>query len=429
VQPGEYASRAQVQEYMEDYADAYSLKDHIRFNTEVTTVSQAEDRKNWKVQSRSTNDGDSSSTTTEEFDYLVVSTGLYSNRNRFIPNIPGQESFPGDIVHSCDFTKAAIAKDQRVVVLGGGKSAVDCAVTAARAGASSVTLLQRTPHWPTPRKIAGIIPFQYIFLSRLGTALVSLHRGTYPGSGKVVNMFRNSIIAPLLMKPVFGLVEELFAFQFGFRGELRPKEDVVTDFYNVALVLNSDLKDLRKQGKVDVKVGEIKSIDGSSLSLKDGQQLSADLIVSATGFSQDYSLFSDPAKTLDLQKDGMYLYRGILSDKTPNLAFIGHMAAISNISSYGLQAEWLARYLAGDLVDAPNAETMRQEIEARKAWARSWIPENSMRGMTVLLHQTHYHDQLLRDMGLNPHRKSNPLAEYLMPYEPADYNGIMGGAS
>jgi hypothetical protein len=47
--------------------------------------------------------------------------------------------------------------------------------------------------------------------------------------------------------------------------------------------------------------------------------------------------------------------------------------------------------------------------------------------MLVLLHQTHYHDQLLRDMGENPHRKGG-LAEFFMPYKPADYNGIMGGS-
>ena len=55
------------------------------------------------------------------------------------------------------------------------------------------------------------------------------------------------------------------------------------------------------------------------------------------------------------------------------------------------------------------------------------MPETSKRGMLVLLHQTHYHDQLLRDMGEKPHRKGG-IAEFVMPYESADYNGIMGGS-
>ena len=426
VQWGDYATASQVQHYIEGYAEDFGLRPAIKFNTKVTAVEQ-DDKKRWKVQTESSLDGKK----TEEFDYLVVATGLFSGANKVTPSISGQEKFDGEILHSSDFSDACMAQNKRVVVVGGGKSAVDCAVEAARGGASSVTMLQRTAHWPTPQKIAGLIPFQYIFLSRLGTALVSTHRGTFPGSGKAINAFRNSIVGPLLMRPVFGAVEELFAFQFGLSGDLRPKSDVVTSFYGVALVLNSDLKDMRKEGKIDVKMGEIESYSGDkSVSLKDGSSLEADLIVFATGFQNGLPMITDPTirQKLNLQNsDGMYLYRYILPDKVENLAFVGHMSAISNISSYGLQAEWLARYLTGGLVAEPTPAIMQEEIKARQHWARSWMPDSANRGMNVLLHQTHYHDQLLTDMGLDPCRKSNILAEYIMPYEPADYNGIMGG--
>ena len=174
--------------------------------------------------------------------------------------------------------------------------------------------------------------------------------------------------------------------------------------------------------------------NNGAVTLADGSTLEADVVICATGFEQNYSIFTDPdtVRDLEIQSDGMYLYRYILPHKVANLAFIGHTAAISNISSYGLQAEWLARKWTGKLAASaqrPSAESMQQEIEAHKEWARSWMPESSTRGMNVLLHQTHYHDQLLKDMGLNPHRKSNVLSEYLMPYEPADYDGIMAGSS
>jgi dimethylaniline monooxygenase (N-oxide forming) len=422
---GEYATGPQVQSYIENYTDAYGLRDSIQFNTKVTSVQQdTRGDGNWKIQTESTVNG---STSEHSFDYLVVSTGLYSSLKKTLPKVLADQ---GDsVVHSSDFHDAAVAKDKHVVVVGSGKSAVDCAVESSKAGASSVTMLQRTAHWPTPRMIAGVIPFQYIFLSRFGQALVSTHSDTIPGSGAAINAFRNSVMGPLLMKPVFRAVEELFAFQFGLRGDLRPKNDVVKDFYDVALVLNSDLKNLRKSGKVDVKMGEVDAYASNEkkLNLKDGSSLDADLVVCATGFEQEYSILNEKTKTdLDLQDDGLYLYRCILPEKVSNMAFVGHTAAISNISSYGLQAEWLARYLVDELVDEPTDNGVAQDIQARKKWARSWMPKAANRGMNVLLHQTHYHDQLLRDMGENPNRKNNPLAEYLMPYEPADYNGIMG---
>lgn len=424
---GEYATGPQVQHYIERYADDFGLRECIEFDTKVTNVVQQKN-KTWKV----TTECGGSKPETQEYDFLVVATGLYSGLKKHVPKLPGQQFFRGDILHSSDFPDATVAKDKRVVVVGGGKSAVDCAVEASRAGASSVTLLQRTAHWPTPRKIAGLIPFQYVFLSRFGTALVSAHRGTFPGgSGTAVNAFRKSVIGPLLMRPVFGLVEELFAFQFNLRGELRPKADVVSDFYDVALVLNSDLKEMRKAGKVSVKTNEIDRFepDGCAVLLKDGSSLTADMVVYAAGFNQDYSIFSDPAtlQDLNLQSDGMYLYRYILPEKVENLAFIGHTGAISNMSTYGLQAEWLARNLSGEIV--ADGASMKEEIAERMSWARSWMPESAYRGMLVLLHQTHYHDQLLKDMGMNPHRKSNILSEYLMPYAPADYNGIVGKCS
>ena len=427
---GAFPPGEQVQAYIEKYVDAFRMRDAIRFNTRVKGLQQMEDG-TWKVQIE-TEQG----TQKQDFDYLVMATGLFTGANKFIPITPGQDKFSGKIVHSFDFWDATVAKDKRVVVVGGGKSAVDCAIEASRAGASSVTLLQRNSHWPTPRKIAGIIPFQYIFMSRFGTALVSAHRGTFPGgSGKAVNAFRNSIIGPALVKPIFRMVEELFAFQFALRGDLRPKADVVSSFYKVQFALNSDLTDMRKAGKINFQLGEIDEYVGdNTLRLKDNSSVEADLVISATGYAQNYSIFSDPTvrEDLDLQSDGIYLYRYILPEKVKNLAFIGHVGAISNITTYGLQAEWLARYLTGNLVSGGTSETtaqhMKDEIETRKHWARSWMPDTTNRGMLLLIHSTYYHDQLLRDMGLNPLRKSNFLSEYLMPYESADYDGIMGNA-
>jgi cation diffusion facilitator CzcD-associated flavoprotein CzcO len=37
---------------------------------------------------------------TLDFDYLVMSTGLFSRGNKYTPSTPGREVFPGDIIHS-----------------------------------------------------------------------------------------------------------------------------------------------------------------------------------------------------------------------------------------------------------------------------------------------------------------------------------------
>jgi dimethylaniline monooxygenase (N-oxide forming) len=176
---------------------------------------------------------------------------------------------------------------------------------------------------------------------------------------------------------------------------------------------------------LEVRNGEIAEFRGKTLKLTSGDVLEADLVVFGTGFRQDYSIFpNDLRDKLELEEDGLYLYRYILPAKIDNLAFIGKVAAVSNISSYGLQAEWLARKIVTHAL--PPQEERAAEIAVRKQWARSWMPKTSGRASLVLLHQTHYHDQLLRDIGERPLRKSNLLSEYLMPYVSQDYNGIVG---
>jgi cation diffusion facilitator CzcD-associated flavoprotein CzcO len=57
---------------------------------------------------------------------------MYSLPN--IPKFPDQEKFKGEIMHAEGFTDGEQAKGKKVVVVGGGKSAVDCAVVAGNHG-------------------------------------------------------------------------------------------------------------------------------------------------------------------------------------------------------------------------------------------------------------------------------------------------------
>merc|ERR1719161_3311754 len=75
----------------------------------------------------------------DTFDFLVVATGMYG----WPPHIPkanGWKKFKGEILHSCPFTDKAQATGKKVVVVGGGKSAVDNCVAAAKTGISSTLI-------------------------------------------------------------------------------------------------------------------------------------------------------------------------------------------------------------------------------------------------------------------------------------------------
>jgi dimethylaniline monooxygenase (N-oxide forming) len=66
-------------------------------------------------------------------------------------------AFKGVQLPAAAFTDASLAAGKDVVIVGGGKSALDVAAAAATA-ARSVTLLRRKVHWPLAPFVGGIIP-------------------------------------------------------------------------------------------------------------------------------------------------------------------------------------------------------------------------------------------------------------------------------
>eukprot|EP00285_Hemiselmis_virescens_P009723 CAMPEP_0173391798 /NCGR_PEP_ID=MMETSP1356-20130122/18592_1 /TAXON_ID=77927 ORGANISM="Hemiselmis virescens, Strain PCC157" /NCGR_SAMPLE_ID=MMETSP1356 /ASSEMBLY_ACC=CAM_ASM_000847 /LENGTH=870 /DNA_ID=CAMNT_0014349487 /DNA_START=72 /DNA_END=2685 /DNA_ORIENTATION=+ len=426
---GQYPTGPQTQAYIERYVAHFGLKDSMRLGVRVQSAKPTADGKGWTLVTKPSAGGAAQE---HAFDKLVVCTGMYSGKNKNIP-LPagGAGAFTGEVMHSHDFRSPNQVAGKKVVVIGNGKSAVDCAVNASNSGASSVTLLSRRPHWPTPRKIANLIPFQHVFLSRLGQALVIGLRGPLPGAAPAGMSLWHTVGAPI-MAGAFKLVELIFAAQFGnVTGPTSPflKASVVTDFYGYAQVLDYEMRNKVKSGDVQWKMGAVEAFTKSGVTTGNGaEQIDCDVAIYGTGFAKDYSFFDDATrKRLNVEADGLYLFRHTVPTAVDNLAFVGsEVATISNIGTYAIQAAWVAKLWKGEMAAVGDKSEMEAEVEATKAWKRSWMPDTASRASLVLLHQTHFHDRLLKDMGVSHRRKGlNVVAEMFAPYAPADYKGVM----
>ena len=118
-----------------------------------------------------------------------------------------------------------------------------------------------------------------------------------------------------------------------------------------------------------------------------------------------------------------------MNPKVPGLFFVGRAATISSILTFSLQACWLANVLK-EKVHLPSGEEMNQNIESMRAWKQSWMPHSSARSARLIAHGLHYHDELVKDLGLSPLRKTGffaPLKELIFAYEPKDYASIVSG--
>jgi len=421
-----YPTGSETQRYIEAYAAKYQLAGCVKLETEVKELKRK--GKGWIFVVQPKGGG----LQEFEFDFAIVCSGMYSCSN--MPTYEGADSWDGKIIHASQYTHQDMARGKKVVVVGSGKSAIDITVDTSKVAASPPTMVFRKAHWSTPRYIAGIIPFQFIFLSRFGQSLVSWYKGGYPSGAPCYVICFSWILFPI-MWVAFRVVEILFAIQRGHFGSYYPgcgfcgnRTDVVADFYGYANVLDTNFMTSWYTGKLKGVKSEVKKLSSKGVELSNGQVIEADLIVCATGFKKTYDyLPANVRANLDIQSDGLYLYRHFIPPavRELGLAFCGsEIGTISNIGTHYIHAEYMARVLTGMLV-LPSEADMKDELEKIKAWNRSWMPETGSRANQVLLHQIHYHDQLMRDMGENPNRMCWCLSEIFCPYVPAAYSGLM----
>lgn len=157
----EWPSGPQVQAYLESYANHFNLMPHIRLNTEVQSAVQGADNR-WTQTSKAG---------VEDFDFLVVSNGIFSRPA--IPRFDGDEAFVADggrICHSSEFSNLDDAKGKHVLVIGYGKSSCDLA-TALADSSASLQVIAREIIWKAPKKFACVLNYKYLLLTRMGEAL------------------------------------------------------------------------------------------------------------------------------------------------------------------------------------------------------------------------------------------------------------------
>jgi dimethylaniline monooxygenase (N-oxide forming) len=413
------------QQYLENYAEHFKIRTHIQLRARVAKLEpRADGRPGWAM---TIDEG--GQTRVEDFDLVVIATGLYSN----IPNmslIDGRERFRGEVLHVSQVKTRAPLAGKRVAVVGYGKSATDAALEAA-AVASEVHLIFREAHWPVPRDLAGVLPFKWGMLGRLTGAMIPPYLRPSPvarwlhGVGKPVVWIYWRLVELLLY------VQCRLGTEVANGKDLAPSLPVEIDcFGESTMVPRPELYRMIQQGRITAHRTEIAAYAPDGVMLLDGAALAVDCVVFGTGWKCDYSFLSAEAQeALGADEDGFYLYRHMLHPDLPNLVFIGRVSTFLNLLTYCLQARWLAELIGGRHA-LPSRNAMLEEIAQLQAWKRGWMPFSSMRGARVLLHMLNYHDELLRDFGANPLRKRGvlaPLKELLMPYQPSDYRAIVAG--
>ena len=125
-----------------------NLERYVKFATAVRRIEYHAKTDDFTVLVQ--NLADKNKETTERFTHVIVATGIFSVP-RFPPAIPGQETFPGRVLHSHDFRDAREYKGQRLLIVGFGNSGKDLASMTIKFGAHNVVIsgnVSRGLKWP-----------------------------------------------------------------------------------------------------------------------------------------------------------------------------------------------------------------------------------------------------------------------------------------
>ena len=141
--PALFSTQPILLEYFRHVADAFGLREHIRFGTEVKRAGFDEESGTWSLEIAS-DDG-----SRESFDAQVLISGMGQLNRPRMPDIEGMGSFKGPSFHSARWDQRVDLTGKRVAVIGTGASACQFIPIVADQ-ASELTVFQRTAPWLLP---------------------------------------------------------------------------------------------------------------------------------------------------------------------------------------------------------------------------------------------------------------------------------------
>ena len=413
----EWPTGAEVQHYLASYAAANGLDPLLRLSTTVGAVTPTVDG-SWEI-SHQHEDGP---VETHVYDRVVVASGVFSEPN--IPVFEGRDEFTaagGRVLAGTELHDAEEARGKHLLVVGYGKSACDVAVPVSQVAAST-DVIARQLLWKVPRKIAGVLNFKMLLLTRMGEALFRyLHlRGLErflhgPGDG--------------IRRRMLNSIGNVSVRQFGLRKhDLVPRgqmEDIVKGAIGLATEgffegVDSGAITVHR----DLTIRRLRTVDGQpSAELADGTVLPADLVICATGFVQQVPFLDATVQERLFDERGNFmLYRQIQPLGVPGLYFNGFNSSFFSPLNAEMAALWIAADVAGAIA-LPSAEERRDRVVTQLAFMDVATDRHHSRGTKIIPFSMKNVDEVLGDLDLQIGRGVR-ASHWLNPINPAAYRKL-----
>ncbi|AZD02412.1 MULTISPECIES: flavin-containing monooxygenase [Pseudomonas] len=308
------ADAADILEYLRETVDEYGLQERIQYQQKVLCADWESEKGLWTVKVK---DGNTTEPRTIQCRWLFSAGGYYRYDQGFTPRFEGTEQFKGQIIHPQHWPEDLDYSGKRVVVIGSGATAVTL-IPAMADKVASITMLQRTPSYiinqPATDSIAAflrkVLPAQTAYsLTRYKNAKITL---AFWGFCQRFPKLSRKLLLWLTKKEL----PKDYPVDVHFNPPYNPWDQ------RLCSVPEGDLFKAISAGKASVVTDHIERFTESGVLLRSGQELKADIVITATGLN--VQLFGG----VTLHKDGKPVvlsktlaYKGMMLSGVPNFAF------------------------------------------------------------------------------------------------------------
>ncbi|KAF2213087.1 hypothetical protein CERZMDRAFT_39799 [Cercospora zeae-maydis SCOH1-5] len=339
-----YPGRGEIVKAVKDLWQKYGLEKKTKFNTRVEKVYQDKQGR-WIINNESNG----------RYDGVIAAIGTCGDPKR--PHMPGKERFTGKIFHSSELDgKESDAKGKKVLVIGGGASAIEAMEFTTAAGAEKTYILSRSEKWIIPRN-----PVIDILLA--------------------LNIFGQETI--------FSWIPEKLLRLFFYRdlSDIAPAENSGKGIFMETPMVNNDVLEQIRSGKASWLRGDIKNFEENGIKFNHRSQgvpkngpgreelIEGDICILATGYERP-SLSFLPSECFEENYEPPNWYLQVFPPKhmsicANNCTYVNAIGAVGNWH-IGIYTRFLLMFLVDPLA-RPTEGLMKLWIDFTR-WVKRFAP-------------------------------------------------------